>query len=44
LLLIIEEGKEELRMIPVPKLSELGGVDKALFKGRKPQGARGHER
>jgi hypothetical protein len=34
-LLIIEEGGE-LRMIPVPKLSDMGGVDKTLFKGRKP--------
>ena len=34
-LLIFDEGKE-LRMIPVPKLSELAGVDEALFKGRKP--------
>jgi AbrB family looped-hinge helix DNA binding protein len=34
-LLVFEEGKE-LRMIPVPKLSELAGVDEALFKNRKP--------
>jgi AbrB family looped-hinge helix DNA binding protein len=34
-LLIFDEG-DELRMIPVPKLSELAGVDEILFKGRKP--------
>jgi AbrB family looped-hinge helix DNA binding protein len=34
-LLIFDEGNE-LRMIPIPKLSELAGVDEGVFKGRKP--------
>ncbi|MEM2111380.1 MAG: AbrB/MazE/SpoVT family DNA-binding domain-containing protein [Candidatus Bathyarchaeia archaeon] len=34
-LLIIREGNA-IKIIPVPKLSELAGVDKEVFKGRKP--------
>ena len=34
-LLIVREGNV-IKMIPVPKLSNLAGVDKDLFKGRKP--------
>lgn len=34
-LIIVKEGKT-IKMIPVPKLSKLAGVDKELFKGRKP--------
>jgi len=34
-LLIVREGNA-IKMIPVPKLSNLAGVDKDLFKGRKP--------
>lgn len=34
-LLIVREGNV-IKMIPVPKLSNLAGVDKDLFKDRKP--------
>ena len=34
-LLVIREGNA-IKMIPVPKLSEMAGVDKELFEGRKP--------
>ena len=34
-LLIVREGNA-IKMIPVPKLSNLAGVDKDLFEGRKP--------
>lgn len=34
-LLIVREGNV-IKMIPVPKLSNLAGVDKDLFEGRKP--------
>lgn len=34
-LLIVREGNA-IKMIPVPKLSNLAGVDKEVFKGRKP--------
>lgn len=34
-LIVVREG-EALKMIPVPKLSRLAGVDKEVFKGRKP--------
>lgn len=34
-LIVIHEGKA-LKMIPVPKLSQLAGIDKEVFKGRKP--------
>jgi hypothetical protein len=34
-LLIVREGNV-IKMIPVPKLSNLAGVDKEVFKGRKP--------
>lgn len=34
-LVVVREGNA-LKMIPVPKLSELAGVDEELFKGRKP--------
>ena len=33
--LIVREGNV-IKMIPVPKLSSLAGVDKEVFKGRKP--------
>jgi len=35
MLIIFQEG-EALKMIPVPKLSRLAGIDKEVFKGRKP--------
>lgn len=34
-LLVIREGNT-IKIIPVPKLSELAGVDEEVFKGRKP--------
>ena len=34
-LLVIQEGNA-IKIIPVPKLSELAGVDEELFRGRKP--------
>lgn len=34
-LILIREGKA-FKMIPVPKLSQLAGIDKEVFKGRKP--------
>lgn len=34
-LLIIREGNA-IKMIPLPKLSELAGVDEEVFRGRKP--------
>ena len=34
-LLVIREN-DTIRFIPVPKLSKLAGVDKEIFKGRKP--------
>jgi len=34
-LIVTREG-EALKIIPVPKLSQLAGVDRKIFKGRKP--------
>ena len=34
-LLIVREGNA-IKIIPVPKLSRLAGVDEELFRGRKP--------
>lgn len=34
-LIVILEG-DALKMIPIPKLSQLAGVDREVFKGRKP--------
>lgn len=34
-LLIVREGNS-IKLIPVPKLSNLAGVDKEVFRGRKP--------
>lgn len=34
-LLIVREGNA-IKMIPLPKLSKLAGVDKEVFKGKKP--------
>ena len=34
-LIVTHEGKA-LKMTPVPKLSQLAGIDKEVFKGRKP--------
>jgi len=33
--LVIQE-KNAIRLVPVPKLSKLAGVDEEVFKGRKP--------
>lgn len=34
-LIVTREG-DTLKIIPVPKLSQLAGIDKEIFKGRKP--------
>lgn len=34
-LIVVGEG-EALKLIPVPKLSSLAGVDREVFRGRKP--------
>jgi len=34
-MLVMREG-DAIKMIPVPKLSRMAGIDKELFKGRKP--------
>ena len=34
--LLIFDEDNELRIVRVPKLSELAGVDEALFRGKKP--------
>jgi len=34
-LLLIREGNA-IKIIPVPKLSRMAGIDRLLFKGRKP--------
>lgn len=34
-LLVIREG-DVIKMIPVPKLSKMAGVDKEVFEGKKP--------
>jgi len=36
-LLIVREGNA-IKIIPVPKLSKLAGVDEEVFRGRKPSG------
>lgn len=34
--LIVVHEDNAIRLIPVPKLSKLAGVDEEVFKGRKP--------
>ncbi len=34
-LVVVQEG-ESLKIMPAPKLSRLAGIDKELFRGRKP--------
>jgi len=34
-LIVVREGKA-IKMIPVPRLSRLAGVDKEVFRGRRP--------
>jgi len=34
-LLVIREG-DAIKMIPIPKLSRMAGVDREVFEGRKP--------
>jgi len=34
-LLLIREGNA-IKLIPVPKLSRMAGIDRLLFRGRKP--------
>lgn len=36
-LLVVREG-DTIKMIPVPRLSGFAGVDRGMFKGRKPSG------
>mgnify|MGYP001126046558 CR=1 FL=1 len=33
--LVIREG-DAIKMIPIPKLSKLAGVDREIFEGKKP--------
>jgi len=34
-LIVVKEGRV-IKMIPVPRLSKLAGVDKEVFRGREP--------
>ncbi len=34
--LIVVQEKNAIKLVPVPKLSELAGIDEEIFKGRKP--------
>lgn len=34
--LLIFQEKDAIKLIPIPKLSNLAGVDKEIFKGRSP--------
>jgi len=34
-LLVFREG-DAIKMVPVPKLSEMAGIDKEIFKDKKP--------
>ena len=34
--LLITSEDNTIKIIPIPKLSELAGIDEILFKGRKP--------
>ena len=34
-LLVVREGNA-IKLVPVPKLSKLAGVDEEVFRGRKP--------
>ena len=34
--LLVAREQNAIRLIPVPKLSELAGVDEELFRGRRP--------
>jgi AbrB family looped-hinge helix DNA binding protein len=34
--LIVIQEKNAVKLVPVPKLSRLAGIDEELFKGRKP--------
>lgn len=34
-LLVVREG-DAIKIVPVPKLSKLAGVDEEVFRGRKP--------
>jgi AbrB family looped-hinge helix DNA binding protein len=35
--LVVQENSA-IKLVPVPKLSKLAGVDEEVFKGRKPSG------
>jgi AbrB family looped-hinge helix DNA binding protein len=34
--LIVVQEKNTIKLVPVPKLSKLAGIDEEIFKGRKP--------
>ena len=34
--LLVAREENAIRLVPVPKLSELAGVDEEVFRGRKP--------
>jgi len=34
--LLVAREENGIRLVPVPKLSQLAGVDEVLFRGRKP--------
>ena len=34
--LIVVDEEDTIKLIPVPKLSQLAGIDKEIFKERKP--------
>lgn len=36
--LIVVQERNAIKLVPVPKLSELAGIDEEIFKGRKPSG------
>ena len=34
--LLVAREENAIRLVPIPKLSQLAGVDEGLFRGRKP--------
>jgi len=34
--LLVAREENAIRLVPIPKLSQLAGVDEELFRGRKP--------
>jgi AbrB family looped-hinge helix DNA binding protein len=35
---VVVQENSAIKLVPVPKLSKLAGVDEELFRGRKPSG------